>query len=75
MVFWDTMLRLYLFCVLLLAPIGETTDEGTEETRSNYTCHLKIPGEILCDVDGVKVPYENKADEVVCVELGLNLLF
>jgi hypothetical protein len=36
-----------------------------EEKGQNYTCHMKVPGEVVCLVEGSHVTYENKADEVV----------
>lgn len=64
------MHRLWFFCVLLVASAMESDETDIDgeiiAVYSNYTCQLKFPGEIECEVGGVTISYENKADEVVC---------
>eukprot|EP01127_Copromyxa_protea_P005379 TRINITY_DN15317_c0_g1_i1.p1 TRINITY_DN15317_c0_g1~~TRINITY_DN15317_c0_g1_i1.p1 ORF type:complete len:516 (+),score=98.09 TRINITY_DN15317_c0_g1_i1:38-1585(+) len=59
---------LHNLCILLCVLVATVCTEeiiGEEEHEGNYTCHMKVAGEVVCLVEGAHVTYENKADEVI----------
>lgn len=72
---------LWLLCSLLWLSAAITTDADTDSEidvpdghkmdPTNYTCQHKLAWEIECEINGVVITYENKADEVVCLSFSV----